>query len=296
MHRHVLLAFLAGAALVGAAWWLAGAPGESAPGSTPLPDELGTGGAAVEARLEGIERRLEALLAAAESRTAAPSDEPGLIGIGPGPHEEPTASAATDAGAEAPVITDEVLDRTLERLRERRFAKMTPDQLRAEARRLIRQARDPNGAREVLEHLLGRQLAPDVRAKALTELGSVHRELGDTDASEKALREAMRTAGPSTETGIKAGYHLVWTFSKANQPRKGLALADELLALRDAPTTFRPWIRWARARMAYDSGDTSRALRDYRALIEDLDPDDVHLRQIVADAHDKLEQLDAGPR
>ncbi|MDF1700800.1 MAG: tetratricopeptide repeat protein [Planctomycetota bacterium] len=292
-----LMGFLAGAVVVGGIWFLMAESGAPAP-TTYDDDPLGAaalhGGADTDARLARIERRLDDLVTALDPRGAPAATGPELATRAPdGPATE--AGRGGMAPQAVPVITDEVLDKTLERMADRRFAKMTPAQLRAEAQRLMRQAKDPNAARAVLDRLLARDLEPDERGQVLTELGSVHRSLGDHAASEKALREAMRTAGMDTETGIKAGYHLVWTYSRAEQKDKALAMADELIANRDAPESFRPWLRWAGARMALEAGDQTRALRDYRALLEDV-KDKQQYRQILRDAADKVKQLDAGPR
>lgn len=291
-----LVGFLAGAALVGGAWVLVGSgpPGErpSAP-DDPLDAGAFHAGADHDARLARIERRLDGLLAAVEQRGVPVSEGPALAV--PGGGGEASDEGTPRPAAEQPVITDEVLDKTIERMRARRFAKMTAQQMRAEAHRLIRQVKDMNGAKDVLERLLARDLASDERGQVLTDLGSVHRSLQDYEASERVLRDAMRTAGMDSETGIKAGYHLIWTHSAAKQPDRGLALADELIANRSAPDGFKPWLRWAGARMAYDSGDRDRARRDYEALLVETG-DRPQYRQIARDANAKLKELDDGPR
>ena len=290
-----LVGFLAGAAVVGGAWLLLGtgvsnevphAADDPLAGIAPTAD--------VDARLARMERRLDEIAGALDRRAADASPGPGLTVRGTESAGEATATSG-GAPAEQPVITDEVLDKTIERMRDRRFAKMSSQQMRAEAHRQIRQVKDLNAARDILERLLERDLESDERGQVLTDLGSVHRSLQDFEASEKILRDAMRTAGMDSETGIKAGYHLVWTHSAAGEPAKGLAMADELLANRSAPDTFKPWLRWAGARMALDSGDHERAIRDYRQLMADV-KDDQRYKQIVRDTADKLKRLDQGPR
>jgi len=289
-------AFLIGAGLVAGAWLFAGQDPISETmlfdddplGATPLhaADES-------DARLSRIEQRLEVLIAAMERRGDTGAPELAVRRDARQP-TAPRAGAATEPSAQ-PVITEEVLERTLERLAEKKYAKLTPPQLRAEAQRLIRQAKDMNGARDVLERLLKRDLEPGDRARALTDLGGVHRTLKDYDASERSLRDAMRTAGMDTDTGIQAGYNLVWTYHLAKQPSKALEMADELIANRSASKTMRPWLRWAGARMAFENGNRHRASRDYRALLDEFKGQQAY-RQIAKDAVAKLKELEEGPR
>ncbi|MDA1195369.1 MAG: hypothetical protein O2894_09310 [Planctomycetota bacterium] len=290
----MLFAFLLGAAAVGVAWFLVGADTSRSPADL-ADDPLGAtalhASDASEARLARIERRLDALLAATGVRTAGPAEGPELAARG----VEASDESESGEGAELPVITDEVLDRTLERMEERRLARMTPEQLRAAAHRQIKEQKDMQAARALLTRVLARELEADFRAQVLTDLGSVERELGEYEASERALREAMSTAGMDTETGVKAGYNLVWTFRRAERTDRALALADELIANRTAPETLRPWLRWAGARMAFDHGDRERARQDYRALLGEVQGNSQY-RQIAKDAEERLRELEVGPR
>ncbi len=287
-------AFLAGAVLMGAAWLLLAEPRPSAL-DQPEASPAGLADAAsVEQRLTRIEDRLEALLVAVGER---PREEaipgPGLAvrTLDPqAPDEVPSGPAAA-----TPIITDEVLEKTLERMTDKKYAKLTTEQMRAEAKRLTTQLKDHNAARDVLTRLLKRDLPAEDRALALTDLGGVHRRLADYPASERVFKDAMRTAGMDTETGIKAGYNLVWTYHTAKQPDKAMGLADELIGNRHAPETFRPWLRWAGARMAYERGDTTRAMRDYSALLEEAKGNRA-LQSIARDAAAKLKAMDEGPR
>jgi tetratricopeptide (TPR) repeat protein len=293
-----LLAALLGAAVVGVVWFLApadGPLGEGAPSGDMAPVVLGAGDQTeVLARLDGIERRLDALGKAVNAAPVRLSEGPALEGRAPpsAGDDAPVAPATSDQPL---AVSDDALERVVERLekkkQEQRFAKMSTEQMLAEARRLRDRQRDMNGAREVLEHLLTRDLENEERAKALLDLGAVHRGTQEYEQSERRLREAMRVAGDDSETGVQAGYQLIWTFSRAKQPERGLAMADHLLKSRGTTEQFRPWMRWAAARMAMDSGDKARARTDYRALLEDFKGKAAY-KAILSDAARSLKELE----
>ena len=292
-----LLAAFLGAALVGVAWFLAPTEEPQADGMTAgdmTPVVLGSDDQReVLARLDGIERRLDALGRAVNAAPVPLSVGPALEGRAPPSAGDDAPPAATPDQPLA--VSDDALERVVERLekkkQEQRFAKMSTEQMLVEARRLRDRQRDMNGAREVLEHLWTRDLENEERAKALLDLGAVHRGTQEYEQSEKRLREAMRVAGEDSETGVQAGYHLIWTFSRAKQPERGLAMADHLLKSRGTTEQFRPWVRWAAARMAMDSGDKARARNDYRALLEDF-KGEAAFKQIVVDATRNLKELE----
>jgi hypothetical protein len=299
------LAALLGAGVVAVVWFLFDGGAEEGA------DSLGGDGPpiivesadqrAVLARLDGIERRLDALATAVGARPAQDGDSPRLSGRARPSAETPghargeasAGTAAVEGGALA--VSDEALERVVDRLekkkREQRFSKMSDQQMLAEARRLRDRERNMHAAGETLEHLLTRELDDDDRARALLELGAVHRGALDFEKSEQRLREAMRVAGEDSETGVQAGYHLIWTYSRAKNPARGLAMADHLLQSPGATKAFRPWIRWAAARMALASGDKARARSDYRALMRDL-KDKQAYKQILTDAARNLKDLE----
>jgi hypothetical protein len=306
-----LLGALAGAALVGGAWavthW-------SSLDAAP-PPELGAAHGDVAAgrdaraileRLERIERRL-ASLGAGAPRTGSGGLDPARGPTLEGPRRTDVVDAGRDAaregvapGASAPassedLISEEVLERTLERtldrLEEKRLEGYSNKDLRAQAQRLMNKDRDLVGARRLLEHLLARDLEPLERVEVLTDRGAAERGLGDHAASERTLREAMHLGGTDTEQGVAAGYHLVWTLSRAEQPGQALRLADDLLAARGLSSTMRPWMRWAGARLALQTGDTARARADYRALLDDVEGNAAY-EQIAKDAMTNLAALE----
>jgi len=297
-----LAAFL-GAAIVGVAWSLAGGGAETrqddgiASGVPPIVLDHGDQ-RAVLARLDGIERRLDALGKAVNAEPVRAAEGPLLQGRAPGAAAPASEGSSAQGDAAALAVSDEALERVVERLekkkQDQRFARMSDEQMIAEARRLRDRERDLNGAREVLEHLLTRDLDGEERARALMDLGAVHRGTGEYERSESRLREAMRLAGEDSEVGVQAGYQLIWTYSQAKEPARGLAMADHLLqAAPTSPTSrgMRPWIRWAAARMALDSGDKARARTEFRALLEDFKDSKQHA-QIKADATRILKELE----
>ncbi|MDJ0522475.1 MAG: hypothetical protein QNJ90_10445 [Planctomycetota bacterium] len=293
------LAALLGAAVVGVAWFVTAGAGDDAPlrdlpSGELVPAEAsgppGGGSNEVLARLDGIERRLDALAEAVRARPVREPAGPTLAGRVPEPEGEPSAPPTDQPLA----VSDDALERVVERIerkkREQRFGKMSNEQMLAEARRLRDRERDMNGSREVLEHLLTRDLESEDRAKALLDLGAVHRGTQEFEASERRLREAMRVAGEDSDVSVHAGYQLIWTYSQAKKPARGLEMADYLLRSRNRAPQLRPWIRWAAAKMALDSGDQTRARTDYRALLEDF-RGKKGFEHIVKDATRALKQM-----
>lgn len=279
-----LVAAVLGAVLVSGAWlWTGALDRAPEPGPETAPVGASPDTADVLARLDRIERALEDL-AARPVAAAGTSSGPVLEGAPVGDAPPPTAPSVA--------IPEDVLERTLERIEERRLAGKSVEALRTEARRLIRVAKDPAGAHAVLTHLLQRDLEPKQRLGALVDLGAVQREQGDYEASEKSFQEVMRLSGEDSKEGVAAAYQLVWTQGKAERPLEALETADRALRHARAYPEYHPWMRWAAAKMAFTGGLLDRARTDYEALLSEFAESPAHA-SLIKDARATLQQMDA---
>jgi hypothetical protein len=178
-----------------------------------------------------------------------------------------------DRGAPAGV-DGEMLVRAFEEANARRARQklegMSDAELLHEGRSLARDARDPTAARRALELLLSRNLTPETRCEALTELGIVDRNAGELAASAASLRKAVDLLGADSAGGAWAAFQLMWTVRGQNKPAEALVHAESVAAATNANESLRLHGRWHAAQLAEELGNVGRARAEYAAIARDF--------------------------
>lgn len=279
MNAQLLIGSLIGGAIATAAFLVLDqpAPREEAVAALPAHDR-------VIARLDSLDRRLAELTSRLDVGLTAVPDTPtapGLRGSVPAASsgsETPTA----DAPAPAAISVDD-LAKALVKAEDQKWAERKNSELLAAANRRLKN-QDPQGAREILDRLLRRDLDEKERVSALVQLGVTTRAAGDGEASIEALEEAVRLSGRDDETGQYASYQLVWSYTQTKDYAAAAIEVDRLLNSKSLSPTFEPNVRWASVIIAQARGDSAAADRGYddfvqryadtpqgKKLIEDLD-------------------------
>jgi hypothetical protein len=226
----------------------------------------------VQRSLAEVSQRLAAIEARLAASVAAPS-------------------ARVDA-APATFVDPQQLRRALDEIDAQRqrekFGSMSNQELLAEVGRLQWKDSDVAGADAALQQLLARDLEPQERAQALTQLGMLQRQRHDLDGAEHTLRAVVDEHGMRDKTGAWAGYQLAWTLAERN-PVAALGVADAVAQQADSDG-MRTRARWTAARMAEMSGDAVRARADYQAILAVVG-DDKEFADVAKDIRYRLEQL-----
>lgn len=279
MNAQLLIGTLIGGAIATAACLLLDAPAAREDVADPLPSQE-----QLLARLDRLDRRLEDLATRLEDgHRIAPvrSATPGLSGSASTPRRE-DESGTPEAAAPTAISVDD-LAKAIAKAEDQKWAERKNSELLAAANRRLKN-QDPQGAREILERLLRRDLDEEERVTALMQLGITTRAAGDGEASVKALEEAVRLAGHESETGQYASYQLVWSYTNTKDYAAAAIEVDRLLNRKALSPGLEPNVRWARVIIAQAQGDTAAADRGYedfvarygdsemgKKLIEDLD-------------------------
>ena len=134
----------------------------------------------------------------------------------------------------------------------RQLQGFTDEELLAEIRRLSRiRHRSKEGERtgnermlQACEAFLGRPVEASQRIEVLTAKGITHRNTGDLDKAETALREALGLAGPTTADGRGATYQLAIIASARQDNRTAADLLFGAGRQSEAPPEDRIKFRW----------------------------------------------------
>jgi tetratricopeptide (TPR) repeat protein len=256
--RSFVIGLLVGAAVVAATWIGAGLarsqdPGPVESGAVEHPDRLpppDAGWDALAVRLEAIATRLEAGLA---GRVA--TDAPTLRG-------HPDAAADDGGGAARPTFDAEALVDALEKVEVRREAKLTNDELIALARRRLYTDKDYVRARRSLELLLSRDLEPEERVRAQTQLGITHRSLGDHESSIEVLREALDASSVDEGPGVEAAFQLMWSHKYAGDNASAARVGEQIVRGKHGQKITLVVTHRTLGMIAKEEGDLAQARRE----------------------------------
>lgn len=261
--RSLLVGALVGAALVAAVWigWgLARSddPGPPTPETSARPDRPPSPRDrwnALAERLESVAARLDAGV----GREAAPG-APTLRG-----HAD--AMTPERASDEAPALDAEALADALERVEVRREAKLSNNELLALARRRLYTDKDPVRGRRTLELLLSRDLEPEERVEAQTQLGIAQRSLGDYEASIQVLTEALASSSVDEGPGVEAAFQLMWTHKYNGDNAAATRVGEQIVRGQHGHKTTLVVTYRTLGLMAQEDGDLVRARREYETSL-----------------------------
>jgi hypothetical protein len=286
--RALLTVLLTVAAAVGAWVWISGGAVVVQPPAAGDADEAAGRGPAVpvgetaaRGEWERVHRSLDRILqrlTALEARFDA----------APAPAGMPMRADA----APTTVIDTQQLRRALDEIDQQRahekYASMGDKELLAEVGRLQWKGGDLVAADAALRQLLARDLGPDERATARTQLGMLQRQRHDLLGAERTLRAVVDERGMRDKAGGQAAYQLAWTL-RERDPAAALGVADALAQQADEVGT-RTRARWTAARLAEELGDVARARADYQALLATCG-DSKELADVAKDARYRLDRL-----
>lgn len=230
-----------------------------------------------------IDEQLRALggrLAALDAKlTAFAAREPVRAAHAPG-GEVPAALAPTDV---------DTIVRALEQVEAKKLDALSLGELLARANMHLKTG-EVAEARRVVEAALTRPLEPDDRARALTQLGMIHRSSGDFAASATALEQVVAEFGMESPRGSEAAYQLIWTRSKSGDQTAATQLAYRLAQATNLPEATRIQARWAAAITLSAGGDPARGRAEFAAILRELDGREEHHKLL----EDIRRRLDAG--
>ena len=232
----------------------------------------------VVVRLDRIERQLKDLQIA---DAPAPRDEPERRGA---PGATPPAPAPVKVAIDPDALAD-----AREEVEARKWAEMSPDEVKRAAPRMMKQGNE-TGSRKARERLLGRKLEPELKADVLTQLGLAQRASRDFEGSEASLREAIRTVGLDSAHGVQAGMQLAWTLAKSEDYGEALRVAEDVIRVPSSEGQLRTNMRWGVGVLSATQGDTARAREEFESVIQAA-RGNPKLDGLARDAERRLQEL-----
>lgn len=285
-----LIAAIAGAAMALAfeRLWIAAEPPARVPDepahaaspSAPQPRGSADADSAAWLRIDEQLRTLDGRLAALDAKlTAIVAREP----------VRAVPATAADAPAGHGAADVDAIVRALERVEAKKLDTLSTAELLMRANTQLKTG-DIVEARRTVESALTRALEPDDRARALTQLGMIHRSTGDFAASTATLDQVVAEFGIESPRGSEAAYQLIWTHSKAGNQTAATELAYRLAQATNLPEATRIQARWAAAITLSAGGDPARGRAEFAAILRDFDGREVHHKLL----EDIRRRLDAG--